>query len=413
MSPADLLKRLRRRPARATHLPFAPPTIGEDEIAAVADALRSGWITTGPRVAEFEERFAAFVGAPRAIALSSCSAGLHTALAVAGIGAGDAVITTPLTFAATVNAIEHVGARPILVDVDPATLNLSPDRVADTLRGMNGQGGTVRAIMPVHYAGLPCDMEALDRIATERDLLIVEDAAHAVPAAIGERMIGAPRPGVRSLASFSFYATKNLTTAEGGMLTGDAELLERARVFSRHGLSRDPWDREDAAQPWAYEVHMPGFKFNMTDLQAAIGLTQLGKLPDFHARRRDLAARYAAGFAGCGELQTPAEQAGTTHAWHLYALRLRLERLRIDRDAFIAELARRNIGASVHFRPIHLHPYYRDRYGLRPDDFPIALAESRRLLSLPLHPGLCDADVDDVIAAVLDIVGRYRGRHTR
>jgi dTDP-4-amino-4,6-dideoxygalactose transaminase len=393
---------------RSTFLPFGPPSIGPQEIEAVLETMRSGWITTGPKVVRFEEAFARRLGAAGAVAVSSCTAGLHTGLAVMGIGHGDAVITTPLTFAGTANAIEHVGARPVFVDVEPDTLNLAPDGVARALATWNG-AETIRAVLPVHYGGHPCDLSALRELAVDHGLAVVEDAAHALPARIGESEIGGARAlDVPWVTSFSFYATKNLTTGEGGMLTGPSDLLAAARVFSRHGLSEDAWNRRQGRRGWRYEVVAPGHKFNMTDIQAAIGLVQLDRLGAFHTRRSAIAARYSAAFAEHPSIERPAVRPGYTHAWHLYPIRLATERLRIDRDDFIERLAARNVGASVHYIPVHLHPYYRDRYGYAPDAFPVTLDASRRLVSLPIYPRMSEADVEDVIAAVLDIVREHK-----
>jgi len=383
---------------RSTFLPFSPPAISEDEIAAVVDTLRSDWITTGPKTKRFESEFAQYLGAPAALALNSCTAGLHLALVTLNIGPGDEVITTPMTFCSSVNVIEHVGARPVLADIEPDTLTLDPLRVAEAITPRT------RAIMPVHYAGHPADMTPLLEVARLHELYVIEDAAHALPAAYRGQRIGT----VGDLTAFSFYATKNLTTAEGGMLTGRPELIERARLLSLHGMSRDAWKRYDANGSWYYEVVEAGWKYNMTDIQAAIGLVQLQRLEAMQARRRAIVAQYNAAFGQLDALQTPAERADAESAWHLYVLRLNLDRLTIDRARFIEELRARNIGTSVHFIPIHLHPYYRDKYGFQPEDFPVAYREYQRLLSLPLHPGLSDADVDDVIAAVRDVVERVQ-----
>jgi dTDP-4-amino-4,6-dideoxygalactose transaminase len=383
---------------RAEFLAFAPPAVGDEEIAEVIDTLRSPWITTGPKTRRFERDFAAFVGAPGALALNSCTAALHTALVCLRIGPGDEVITTPLTFAATVNVIEHVGARPVLVDVLPDTLTMDPDRVADAVTSRT------RAVIPVHYAGHPAELDELTALARGREIVIVEDAAHAIPARYRGRAIGAgPNP-----VAFSFYATKNLTTGEGGMLTGDAAFLDHARVVSLHGMSRDAWRRYEKDGSWRYDVLLPGFKYNMSDIQASLGLWQLRKQPAFHRRRQEVAAAYTGAFEGVPELEVPAVRPLVQHAWHLYVLRLRPERLTIDRDRFIAELVARNIGVSVHFIPIHLHPYYRQRYGFTPGCFPVAERNYERMLSLPLHPRLTDQDVADVIGAVLDVVEKHR-----
>ena len=391
--------RRQRYARRQEFLPFAPPLIGEEEINEVVATLRSGWITTGPRTKQFESEFAAFLGASGgALALNSCTAALHTALVTLGITQGDEVITTPITFAASVNVIEHTGARPVLVDVEPDTLNLDPVQVEAAITRRT------KAIIPVHFAGHPVDLDRLYESAGPQGITVVEDAAHAVAARYKGRMIGSGENPV----AFSFYATKNLTTGEGGMLIGSQEFLERARLLSLHGMSRDAWKRYDKGGKWYYEVLHPGFKYNMTDVQAALGLWQLKKLPGFQARRRAIVARYNDAFAGDDALETPVERSHVEHAWHLYVLRLKLEALRIDRDQFIEELTSRNIGTSVHFIPIHIHPFYRDKYGFEPETYPIAYSNYRRMLSLPLNVRMSDADVTDVIAAVRDVTRTFR-----
>lgn len=393
------LNAIRKRSApRASFLPFSPPAITEEEIAAVVDTLRSDWITTGPKTRQFEQEFAAYLGAESALALNSCTAGLHLALAALDIGPGDEVITTPMTFCSSVNVIEHVGATPVLVDIEPDTLAIDPESCAQAVTPRT------RAILPVHYTGHPVDMRPLLDLARERGLYLVEDAAHALPASYEGQKIGT----IGDFTAFSFYATKNLTTAEGGMLTGAPELIDRARVLSLHGMSRDAWKRYEKSGSWYYEVVAPGFKYNMTDIQAAIGQVQLRRLESMQQRRREVVAQYNAAFGDDKALQIPAERSGVKSAWHLYVLRLNLDRLTLDRAQFIEEMRARNIGTSVHFIPVHLHPYYRDRYGFQPDDFPVAYHEYQRVVSLPLHPGLSDEDVADVIAAVKDIIERHR-----
>jgi dTDP-4-amino-4,6-dideoxygalactose transaminase len=392
---------------RKTFLPFSPPLIGENEIDEVVDTLRSDWITTGPKVKRFEQDFAQFVHAPDALALSSCTAALHLSLLALGIGPGDAVIITPVTFCSGVHAIEHVGATPVLADVEADTLNLDPNRVRCQIeRAKKELGLCVKAIMPVHLYGHPCDRDAILKIAAEHRLAVIEDAAHSLPARYRGHMVGSLEASgkVPVLTCFSFYATKNLTTAEGGMLTGNRELLDEARSWSLHGMNRDAWKRYGSNGSWFYEVVRPGFKYNMTDIQAALGLHQLKKLPQFHEKRRSIARRYQSAFERYEELQAPTERATVEHAWHLYVLRLNLERTRITRDRFITEMRDRNIGCSVHFIPIHLHQYYREKYGYQPEDFPIALREYSRMISLPLSPRMTEEDVADVIHAVTDIV---------
>jgi dTDP-4-amino-4,6-dideoxygalactose transaminase len=383
---------------RSEFLPFSPPLIGEEEIAEVVDTLRSGWITTGPKTRQFEREFADFIGAPVALAVSSATDAMLVGLAALRIGPGDQVITTPMTFCSTVHVIEHLGAQPVLVDVEPDTLNIDPERVNCAVTSRT------RAIMPVHLYGHPCEMDTLLDIAARHNLYVVEDAAHALPARYKGRMIGT----LGTLTAFSFYATKNLTTAEGGMLTGAPEVIEQARIWSLHGMSRDAYKRYSAEGSWYYEVILPGFKCNMTDIQAAIGLHQLRKLPQFQARRRKIVRRYNEAFSRFEELRTPVERPQVEHACHLYALRLNLQRLTIDRAQFVQELKKRNIGSSVHFIPIHLHPYYRDKYGYKPQDFPQAFRNYQTLVSLPLNLRMSDQDVDDVIEAVSDIVTTCR-----
>ena len=391
---------------REEFLHFSPPLIGEEEIAEVVDTLESGWITTGPKTKQFEQEFSAFIGAPAALALNSCTGALHVALLALGIGPGDEVITTSMTFCASVNVIEHVRASAILVDVEPDTLNIDPAKVEAAITPRT------KAIMPVHLYGHPCDMDALLDIARRHNLAVIEDAAHALPAKYRGRTIGSlppsPCASVIQLTAFSFYATKNLTTAEGGMLTGAAETLDKARIWSLHGMSRDAWKRYSAEGSWYYEVVLPGFKYNMTDIQAALGLQQLKKLARFQRRRREIVRRYNEAFSRYEELQTPTERPEAESAWHLYALRLNLDRLTIDRARFIEELKARNIGPSVHFIPIHLHPYYYDKYGCKPQDFPVAYENYLRLVSLPLNLRMSDQDVEDVVEAVTDVVDTYR-----
>src|SRR5579864_5369422 len=386
---------------RSTFLPFAPPLIGDEEINEVVQTLREGWITTGHRAQRFESEFAELVGAPAAVAVNSATSAMHIALAALGIGEGDSVITTTMTFASTVHVIEHLRARPVLVDVEPDTLNIDPSQVEAAVRRTPG----VKAIMPVHLYGHPADMDAIYDIAQRHGLAVVEDAAHALPARHRGRMIGAPRAGFDfpNLVAFSFYATKNLTTGEGGMLTGPPSLIDDARVWSLHGMSRDAYKRYTSEGSWRYEVVLPGFKYNMPDIQAAIGLKQLKRLSAMQARRMAIVAQYDEAFAGLDAIETPVARPEIESAWHIYLLRLRTARLKIGRDQFIEELRRRNIGASVHFIPIHDHPYYRDRYGLKPGDFPVAQSEFERMLSLPLSPAHSDEDIADVIEAVTDL----------
>lgn len=356
--------------------------------------MRSGWISRGPRTARFEEAFAAYLGAPAALGLNSCTAGLHLALRVLEIGPGDEVIVPTLTFAASANVVEHVGARPVLVDVEPETLNLDPERVAEAITGRT------RAIMVVHYGGHPAELDALQDLAVQRGIALVEDAAHALPAKFRGRTVGSSD----NLTAFSFYATKNLTTGEGGMLTGSPKLLERARILSLHGMSGHAWARYSEGGSWSYEVVEAGFKYNMTDIHAAMGLRQLERLDGMQMRRREIVALYAEGMGDLESVELPAPRQHVESAWHLFPVRLRIESMATDRAGFIRELSNRNIGASVHFIPIHLHPFYRDKYGYRRGDFPRAEHAYERLVSLPLHPGLSDGDVADVVGVVREVL---------
>lgn len=382
---------------RSTFLPFSPPDIGAEEIMEVTAALSSGWLTTGPRVKEFETVFANYLGAPAALAVSSATDAMLVGLAALGVGPGDEVITTTMTFCSTLHVIEHVGARPVLVDVQPDTLNIDPARIAEAVTPRT------RAILPVHLYGHPCDIDYILDIAEAHHLHVLEDAAHALPARFKGSAVGT----IGTLTAFSFYATKNLTTGEGGMLTGPPSLIEQARLWSLHGMSRDAFKRYQAEGSWFYEVILPGFKCNMTDLAAAIGLVQLHRLPELQARRRAIVRRYNEAFAGLPALQLPTVRPDAEPSWHIYAIRLNLERLSIDRARFIKELKERNIGASVHFIPNHLQPYYREKYGYQPEDFPVAFREYQRLVSLPLSSALNDRDVADVIEAVTGICTRF------
>lgn len=383
---------------RTSFLPFSPPAIGPEEIAEVVDTLTSDWITTGPKTRRFESDFAQFIGAPGALAVFSATDAMQVALAALGTSPGDEIITTTMTFCSTVHVIEHLGARPVLVDVEPDTLCIDPKAVERAVTSRT------KGVLPVHLYGHPCDLDPLLDLAKSRGLFVLEDAAHALPARYKGRMVGT----VGTATAFSFYATKNMTTAEGGMLTGDPDLLARARMWSLHGMSRDAYKRYSAEGSWFYEVVLPGFKCNMTDIQASLGLQQLKKLPRFQDRRRQVVQRYQSELGGLPEVETPTERAEVESAWHIYPLRLRLEALRIGRSQFIEELRARNVGASVHFIPVHVHPYYREKYGYSAHDFPVAAAHYERLVSLPLHPRLSDGDVDDVIEAVRDVVESFR-----
>ena len=383
----------------AAFLPFALPEIGEDEIAEVVDALRSGWVTTGPKARRFEEDFVAFLGDPalHAVAVNSATAGLHLALEALGIGPGDEVITTTHTFTATAEVVRYLGADVRLVDIDAATLNIDPAAVEAAI------GPRTKAIVPVHYAGLAAPMPELLAIAARHGLKVVEDAAHALPTTSEGRLVG-------TLASdatvFSFYANKTITTGEGGMLvTRDATLAHRARIMRLHGMNRDAFDRFTAKVPsWYYEVVAPGFKYNLTDIAAAIGIHQLRRARAFQQRREAIAARYDEAFAGLPLLTPPRPPAGELHAWHLYVVRL-ADDAPLARDRFIERLFELGIGCSVHYIPLHLHPYWRERYALRPEMFPHSQHAYERMASLPIYTRMDDADVERVIGAVRTALG--------
>ncbi len=373
-------------------LPFALPEIGEEEIAEVVDTMRSGWLTTGPKTARFEADFAAFIGGDvTALAVNSATAGLHLALEACGIGAGDEVITTPYTFTATAEVIRYLGAHPVFVDIDPATLNLDPTKIEAAITPRT------KAIIPVHFGGLACAMDAIIALARRHNLRVIEDAAHALPTTYQGKMIGALDTDA---TVFSFYVTKTIATGEGGMIvTRNAELAKRCKVMRLHGISRDVFDRYTTTKPsWHYEVIAPGFKYNMPDLAAAIGLHQLKKACRFQVKRQMMAERYDAAFEGLPLQRPPRPQTSDVHAWHLYVIRL-TDAAPLSRDAFIEQMAARGIGCSVHFIPLHLHPYWRDTYGLRPEQFPAAQAAYEKAVSLPLYTRMTEADQTRVIEA--------------
>lgn len=380
---------------RSTYLPFALPDTGDEEIEQVAEALRSGWVTTGPKVRQFEAEFAAYVGAKHAVAVNSCTAAMHLALEALGVRAGDEVITSPVTFAATAEVVRYFNARPVFVDVDPLSLNLDANQLESAITAWT------RVIMPVHLAGLPADMGAISRIASRHGLRVVEDAAHTVPTIYKDRQAD----NLGDIVCFSFYATKTMTTGEGGMIcTENDAWAERCRFMSLHGISTNAWKRYTAEGTWYYEILAPGFKYNMTDVAAAMGLAQLAKVERMWQRRQEIAARYTQAFSTSPQLQPPSN--GETiqkHGWHLYIIRLNLEGLNIDRDQFILELKKCNIDTSVHFIPLHIHPYYRETYGYHPEDYPVAYREYQRMISLPIYSRMSDQDAQDVIDAVLDV----------
>lgn len=393
--------------ARSNFLPYALPFIGEEEITEVVAALRSGWITTGPRVKRFEAAFAAYVETENAIAVSSCTAGLHIALTALGVEPGDEVIVPTMTFCASANVVAHLGAHPVLVDVgEDGNVTAATIEAAITPR--------TRALMVVHYGGQACDLADIYAVALRHDLPVVEDAAHAAGSTYGGKMIGsdalqAEYPNLRRVTAFSFYAVKNMTTGEGGMITtADAELTSHMRRLTLHGMNRDAWKRYTSAGSWYYEVTEAGYKNNMTDIEASIGIHQLQRLDAFTATRQRYAQMYDDAFADCDQVETPIIRPGRNHVYHLYVLRLNLDQLNIDRAQFIDELRAFNIGTSVHFIPVHLHPFYRERFGYRLGDLPVAEGLYHRMLSLPLYPRMTEHDIEDVIQAVTHIVAQER-----
>lgn len=386
-------------------LPFALPEIGEEEIAEVVDTLRSGWVTTGPKARKFEQAFTAYLGGDvgddslQSIAVNSATAGLHLALEALGIGPGDEVITTTHTFTATAEVVRYLGADVKLVDIDPATLNIDPAAIEAMITPRT------KAIMPVHYAGLSVDMDAIFAIAKKHNLKIVEDAAHALPTTYKRQLIGTLQSDA---VVFSFYANKTMTTGEGGMLvTRDPQLAARAKVMRLHGINRDAFDRFTAKVPsWYYEIVAPGFKYNLTDIAAALGLHQLQRVTGFQLRREQIASRFDEALADLPLILPPRPQhAGDLHSWHLYVVRLKDEAT-INRDQLIDSLFADGIGVSVHYIPLHLHPYWKERYDLKPEQFPHSQKAYERMVTLPLYTKMTDDDVERVIKAVRKAFGQ-------
>ena len=376
-------------------VPFCRPDITDAEVGDVVEVLRSGWITTGPKVRQFEEEFAAAVGSRWAVAVSSCTAALHVSLVASGCRPGDEVVTTVNTFTATAASILQTGARPVLADIEEDTFNIDPGAVERACTGRT------RAVLPVHLGGHPCDMDPIAETARRRGAVVVEDAAHALPASYKGKRIGALSP----LTCFSFYATKNLTTGEGGMITGlDPSLRDRTALIGYHGMNRDGWRRYLDKGSWYYEIVEHGYKYNLTDLAAALGLRQLARLGEMQGRRKAIVAAYDDAFSGLEALILPRVRRGVEHAWHLYVVRLREGALRIDRAAFIRSLAEKGIGTSVHFIPLYRHPFYQRALGVGAGDFPVAERVYQSCVSLPLFSAMTDAEVAAVITAVREVV---------
>ncbi|GAB6280473.1 MAG: aminotransferase class I/II-fold pyridoxal phosphate-dependent enzyme [Thermovirga sp.] len=385
---------------RSDFLPFARPDISEIAIADVVDSIRSGWLTTGPKAQHFERVFGEYVGSPYSLAVNSATAGLHLALLAFGIGPGDEVITTPMTFAATVNTIVWVGARPVLADIDPITLNIDPALVEKAVTPLT------KAIIPVHFAGRPCDMDAIEATAEKHGLVIIEDAAHALGAAFRGRRIGTPL-GERHAAVFSFHPTKNITTGEGGMFcTGNEDVAERVSVLRQHGMSKGAWNRYAVTGNPHYDILFPGLKYNMLDIQAAIGSDQLLHLEKFNARRREIIDIYRRALERLKTMSLPPEpRSQDTHSWHIFTPLIGIEDLGMSRDDFMGRMREKNIGTALHYQAIHLFSYFADNYGWKKGDFPNAEYVSDRIVSLPLFPAMTDGDIADVVEAVLEICG--------
>jgi dTDP-4-amino-4,6-dideoxygalactose transaminase len=380
-------------------VPFHRPSIGEDEIRSVVETLKSGWLTTGRKVKNFEEDFAKYVGCGHAVAVNSGTAALHLALDAIGINEGDEIIVPAMTFTATAEVVIYFKAIPVLVDCRRDTLNIDTDQIQRAITPRT------KAIIPVHFGGQPCAMDRILEIAKQHKLKVIEDAAHALPAAYHGKKVGT----IGDITCFSFYATKTITTGEGGMATTDnPEWANRMRVMSLHGISLDAWNRYTEKGSWYYEIIYPGYKYNLTDIAAALGSEQLKKCDQFYEARRRIAERYDKAFANLAEIQVPVRVPEIQHAWHLYVIQLELERLRMNRHEFIERLKKEGVGTSVHFIPLHLHPYYRDRFGYKPSDFPNASAVFERIVSLPIYPNMTEANVRDVIVAVRKLIQEYQ-----
>ena len=392
-------------------IPFFRPSIGDGEIGEVVNCLKSGWLTTGPKTKQFESEFAAYVGTQHAVALNSATAALHLALEAIGLTRGDAVLVPTMTFAATAEVVRYFDAKPILVDCCEGDFNID---VAALRRGALtavGQGERLKAVIPVHYGGQAVEMQGILEIAREFGLKVIEDAAHCCPALYRDSGADAwKKVGSESdVCCYSFYANKCITTGEGGMAcTNDVTLADRMRIMALHGISKDAWKRFTAEGSWYYEIVAPGFKYNLTDIASAIGIHQLRRADEFRTQRARVANRYQTLLEKVPELILPCESGNRIHSWHLYAIRLRLDQLRLDRASIIEELKQAGIGTSVHWIPLHMHPYYRSTYGYEPDDYPVAARLSREMISLPIFPEMTSDQIDYVSGTLIDIIARNR-----
>jgi dTDP-4-amino-4,6-dideoxygalactose transaminase len=383
---------------RKEFLSFAPPCLSDLEINEVVATLKDGnWLSSGPKTKLFEQEFQAKVGAPAALALNSATAGLHLSMLAHDIGPGDEVITTPMTFCASANVIEHVGGSVVFADIEPDTLLIDTREIEKRITK------NTKMILPVHYCGQPADMKKINSLASNAGAAVVEDAAHCMPSKIGEEWIGASK----NLTAFSFYANKNMTTGEGGMLTGEEGLISKARTLALHGMSRNAWNRFAKGGTWRYDVPEPGFKYNMTDILASIGLVQLRRLDELYERRMKLVNYYLEAFKDHKFVKHLRVKPGNQCSWHLFIIQLELDRLKIDRDRFFNELQEANIGCSVHYTPVHMLSYYANKYGLKPESFPNAKAVFERMISIPLSSKLTVEDARDVVDAVNDICKRH------
>jgi perosamine synthetase len=385
-------------PVRKTLLPYGRQSIGEEDIQAVVDVLRSDWLTTGPKVGEFEEAFAAWVGAKYAVSFSSGTAALHGAAFAAGLKPGDEAITSPMTFAATANCVLYQGATPVFADISADTLNVNPERIVERITSRT------RAILPVDYAGHPAEIDTILEVADRHGLVVIEDACHALGAEYRKRRTGS----IAHMTAFSFHPVKHLTTGEGGMVTTNrADLAETLRRFRNHGISSDARQRQSDGQ-WFYEMVLLGFNYRLTDIACALGLSQLKRLDENLSRRREIAAQYTSAFTELAGIEPPAVRPGVNPVWHLYAIRLDLKKLSANRAQVFRALRAENIGVNIHYIPVHRHPYYRDRFGYKGGEFPVAEEAYDRLISLPMFHGMSDEDVQDVIHAVSKVAAHFR-----